>query len=416
MATVSLHADLPTASFPAAELKQHTSCDECRARKVKCSGEQQPTGCSRCRREALVCKYSVKKQMGRPRKRKSSSLNESDTALPSDVATKDVGSFHNIDPSNGNLTAVLAHDNSIQNKVLQAYDTMSTVKDWTSVPSEHCEEISALPAETTQDHFMGKDALSDIPQYIWPDQMPMDLLALNPTVSQATSVSTTSGPVTPKEDTACACLPSAYLTLSSLQAHLSSPSAYLFPFSLSMLRDALGTARTLIRCPHCPLTFSSGVQNLMLLGTLFPLITEGFGKMLRNIDQEAVAMEATNATKRFRMGDMTERSAHLHTGTLDCPAAFEIELDTNQWRQMARSVIRSRVLGLGTEHESLSGLVDELSRRQETQHTSLRLHPDDIGNSVACNPQGGRPETNGDFVCLRILDNIRKMVKTLGLE
>ncbi|KAI9750434.1 MAG: hypothetical protein M4579_006473 [Chaenotheca gracillima] len=48
-------------------VKKHSACDECRSRKLKCSGE--PSGCSRCVKDALPCRYSEQKQMGRPKKR-----------------------------------------------------------------------------------------------------------------------------------------------------------------------------------------------------------------------------------------------------------------------------------------------------------------------------------------------------------
>ncbi|KAI7081815.1 hypothetical protein KC356_g8852 [Hortaea werneckii] len=47
--------------------KLRAACDECRLKKLKCTGEQ-PT-CSRCIREGIQCIYSPQKQMGRPKKR-----------------------------------------------------------------------------------------------------------------------------------------------------------------------------------------------------------------------------------------------------------------------------------------------------------------------------------------------------------
>ncbi|KAF3360626.1 hypothetical protein VDGD_04114 [Verticillium dahliae] len=47
---------------------KHRACDECRTRKLACSKE--PDGCSRCRKEGILCVYSAQKPMGRPRKRR----------------------------------------------------------------------------------------------------------------------------------------------------------------------------------------------------------------------------------------------------------------------------------------------------------------------------------------------------------
>lgn len=47
--------------------KRHSACDECRKRKLKCSGDA--FGCDRCQREGLSCMYSLRQAMGRPKKR-----------------------------------------------------------------------------------------------------------------------------------------------------------------------------------------------------------------------------------------------------------------------------------------------------------------------------------------------------------
>ncbi|RMZ07637.1 hypothetical protein D0862_04214 [Hortaea werneckii] len=56
---------LPIPSQPHPKLR--AACDECRLKKLKCTGEQ--PACSRCVREGIQCIYSPQKQMGRPKKR-----------------------------------------------------------------------------------------------------------------------------------------------------------------------------------------------------------------------------------------------------------------------------------------------------------------------------------------------------------
>ncbi|KAK8240371.1 hypothetical protein HDK90DRAFT_181984 [Phyllosticta capitalensis] len=60
------------------EVKRHAACDECRHRKLKCSGDK--PRCGRCGRENISCVYSPQKQMGRPRKRRRDDV--SSIALP----------------------------------------------------------------------------------------------------------------------------------------------------------------------------------------------------------------------------------------------------------------------------------------------------------------------------------------------
>ncbi|RMY03913.1 hypothetical protein D0868_07223 [Hortaea werneckii] len=52
------------------------ACDECRLKKLKCTGEQ--PACSRCVREGIQCIYSPQKPMGRPKKRQRTEATEED--------------------------------------------------------------------------------------------------------------------------------------------------------------------------------------------------------------------------------------------------------------------------------------------------------------------------------------------------
>ncbi|RMY48286.1 hypothetical protein D0863_15428 [Hortaea werneckii] len=57
---------LPTPSQSNPKLR--AACDECRLKKLKCTGEQ--PACSRCVREGIRCIYSPQKPMGRPKKKR----------------------------------------------------------------------------------------------------------------------------------------------------------------------------------------------------------------------------------------------------------------------------------------------------------------------------------------------------------
>ncbi|KAI7345546.1 hypothetical protein KC331_g16685, partial [Hortaea werneckii] len=57
---------LPTPSQSNPKLR--AACDECRLKKLKCTGEQ--PACSRCVREGIQCIYSPQKPMGRPKKKR----------------------------------------------------------------------------------------------------------------------------------------------------------------------------------------------------------------------------------------------------------------------------------------------------------------------------------------------------------
>ncbi|KAI7226424.1 hypothetical protein KC330_g8820 [Hortaea werneckii] len=65
---------LPTPSQSNPKLR--AACDECRLKKLKCTGEQ--PACSRCVREGIQCIYSPQKPMGRPKKRQRTEAIEED--------------------------------------------------------------------------------------------------------------------------------------------------------------------------------------------------------------------------------------------------------------------------------------------------------------------------------------------------
>ncbi|KAF8454200.1 hypothetical protein BGX38DRAFT_349301 [Terfezia claveryi] len=49
-------------------VKMHAACEECRGRKLRCSGHRPQ--CDRCKKDQVACTYSPQKRMGRPRKLK----------------------------------------------------------------------------------------------------------------------------------------------------------------------------------------------------------------------------------------------------------------------------------------------------------------------------------------------------------
>lgn len=96
-----------------------------------------------------------------------------------------------------------------------------------------------------------------------------------------------------------------YLALASLQQLPSD--------SVSALRAVRGAAHVAANCIWCPQCGSVAVdnpnppiesfQNTMLLGTILPIIANGYQKLLIIIDNETSAAEAVGQTKTFRFQD-----------------------------------------------------------------------------------------------------------------
>lgn len=149
----------------------------------------------------------------------------------------------------------------------------------------------------------------------------------------------------------------------------------------------------------------------MTLSALLTAIAERFHKALRAIDEEAARLEQAGLTKEYRMGDMSVETLHLHTGELDCPMGFEIELAAEEWRKLAKKVIKAEVLGKGKAPNPLISLVEQMEQRQTEWHT-VRDHKE-RGHVFGDCREGVMPHDSREPVCLRIIGGVRMMIDAM---
>ncbi|EMD00958.1 hypothetical protein BAUCODRAFT_118684 [Baudoinia panamericana UAMH 10762] len=377
-------------------VKRRAACDECRSKKLKCTGTR--PSCSRCAREGIPCVYSPQSQMGRPKKRARLDANEE-----RDVDA--VGS--NNWPS---VQRALAVDVDVDVD-LDGDDWLQST-DWT-VPSEY-----AIPGLTP-------DAVTNSPPVL---NLPPELLATthghspnyfaSPHVDASTNLlldPSFSGPTrfdpanAPTNVPSCACLSNLYLTLSTLST-LQPPLT--FPFALHPLRAALQTASEVIDCDKCPKRFLTAVQNTQLLGTLLLSIAERYGKVLDSITAEAIRAETAGEGKRFRLADLNTPTSHLHAGGLGCAAAFSIGLSPAEWRGMGKKVVRAEVYGPGECCPHLVGVIERMERRQMRYHESDECLPEDFPRDAETGVKlGGKCIAKEDHVCLKLCVFARRLVE-----
>jgi hypothetical protein len=196
------------------------------------------------------------------------------------------------------------------------------------------------------------------------------------------SSSSESGTIPPHIPVPCSCLASMYLALASLQQ---------FPpgvvRALRTVRTAAATAAGCIWCPQCGSIVVDqvqpgidGFQNIMLLGTLLPIIAHGYQKLVYMIDQEADAAVATGNTKTFEFqeyGGLCIRQTTLQ-GEMACiekeTMFTPVEMPPMQWRSTVRALLRVDIYGHeapGYKYKGLKGLVEEIEQRQKARHTWL---------------------------------------------
>lgn len=383
-------------------------------RKLKCSGE--PRGCSRCVKHSIVCHYSIQKQMGRPPKKR---LREDDSVGLSEVAGSDTwpdtndNQFSSFDYGNNTVGASEVHQ-------LCPPVYFASMNRTPETPSH------LLSTDDGHRHSLQPDQLTSIPATAgpWPDfssvsaassrlsLMPPDLSAL-----QAFPLSPPSSDP-PDTSTHCTCLSYLYLCLS----HLSSLSP--FPISrhtLCSLFIASKTARDVIYCEVCPKRFATGMQNIMLLGTLLNVIADCWLCVSKADAQE--------------LGTQAAPPDYV-TSVMQGPNPDET------WRSWLRQTVRNAVIGgpiiqsgrtQCSDSPDLLSLIKEVEERQRRWHSGEDVHPmhrasnplmfgngpsgsDDQCDSLAASDVGKEDFHERDLLCIRVVGMARQVISKFNFE
>ncbi|KAK7634590.1 hypothetical protein IWX48DRAFT_534633 [Phyllosticta citricarpa] len=372
------------------DVKRHAACDECRNRKLKCSGDK--PRCGRCVRENITCIYSPQKQMGRPRKRRRDE--PSSIQLPS-TAHHHYGS--SASSSNNHLmvndaaaAAVTASPNAMGHMATLGNGYHGSYTSTPSAVSQQDLEVLAAGRATT-------DLSIDGSSYHTP---PLPALHHEQLL------------IAPPLQPQCACLSSMYLTLTSLH----SLSSHEFPFVLPTLRSAINTIAAVIPCPQCPKRPVTATQNLHMLISLLLSVVESLRAALAAIDAEAARVEAIGATKALAMAD-AEMPMHMHTGTPDCPARFNMELSGPDWRTFVRKALRDQIVGSPQYpgERTLYGAVVSLENRQRRWHEDPELHRmrQKMFGEHAAHIDQMQPESR---LCVKSVEQLRLAIDNLALS
>jgi hypothetical protein len=129
------------------------------------------------------------------------------------------------------------------------------------------------------------------------------------------------------------------------------------------------TISSLIHCPICPLDPFSAIQNVSSIVSLFKAILERFSKVLQEIHLECERLRTTGSKKPYRIGDNSPHLAHLHTGTLDCPMGFNVDLEPDAWKGLVKVALKGEVQGGGSNPAPLELLLEQAEARQRKWHS-----------------------------------------------
>jgi hypothetical protein len=170
----------------------------------------------------------------------------------------------------------------------------------------------------------------------------------------------------------------------------------------------MATISSLTHCPICPLDPYSAIQNISSLAALFKALLERFAKVLLHVQRECETLTATGGKKAYRIGDNDPALAHLHTGTLDCPMGFNIDLEPGVWKGLVKSALRTEMEGGGSNTMPVRVLLEEVEERQRRWHLGREILGEEKG--VWGN---GRCEERG--VCESLgAEQIRRVMGTLN--
>ena len=230
-----------------------------------------------------------------------------------------------------------------------------------------------------------------------------------PSIEPVPQLSTTSNPSltdsenSPPQSTAtlapCSCLASMYLALASLQQLPTD-----IVQALATVRGAAAVAAKSLWCPRCGSILLDtatppieSFQNTMLLGTILPIIANGYGRLLTMIDKETDEAVTSGQMKAFRFHDYgglcgKEQSTEQSMVCFEKELFFNaIEMPPAQWRTTVRALLRVDIYGHeqpGFKHKGLKDLVDEMEYRQRTRHDMIdaqiadgTLDPTKLGHS-----------------------------------
>lgn len=209
----------------------------------------------------------------------------------------------------------------------------------------------------------------------------------------------------------CSCLPTMYLAMSSLQEFPTNVET-----ALATVRAAANTAQAAIRCPQCGHCAATQVtppieafQNTMLLGTILPIIVNGYKRLLVMVDEETEKAKLAGIKKIFRI------SAYGGLCDLDTPCMTakhlnEAEMEPSDWRATVRGLLRVDVYGMEGVSTGLRGIISEMEQRQRIRHKEMHL----LGE-IGSTHEVGQRQCLGekDMLCLRILDAAKVSLDTL---
>ncbi|CAI7653281.1 unnamed protein product [Penicillium pancosmium] len=367
---------------------QHSACDNCRIKKIRCSGRK--AGCSRCKTLSLPCNYTH--ALTRKRKRKqpygpSGKENENETGL-------DVGAVATRSPANGAATTAAeqpslltmephtvdethhAQDDSnlTFDPIFKEVQTWSNCLDWTLeegdtfVPELDYPMVCnpTVPVDYFHSGYPGSENMAQqpppplasngsTPPNVLPTP-PVDQV-LDPTVRITRSTDNITEGIM-EGQSSCSCLNSAVFLLDELESpdHEGDPGEQGLDSILSIYQEVLFLCKRMINCDPC----QEKSENMMVLSMVLERLTIICGEM---IDDFIARMEA-NGREQASMLAATMDKQPLSLG--------DYEIEGGDYEIMMGVLVTRRLLELQSFLVRLK-TIGSLTRRAHQQARMARI-------------------------------------------
>ncbi|KAH7143716.1 hypothetical protein EDB81DRAFT_503101 [Dactylonectria macrodidyma] len=329
---------------------RRASCEQCRQKKLKCDGGYPE--CGRCLNAGEICKYSARRPMGRPKKRKVSETEDDVGVTGSNDAPSPSGGMEMPGDLIGGMDL-----NGLGFSPQLEFDSGIGSTDW------------GVSIDTDP--------------------------ALQATVPSSGKPS-------------CSCLASLYLSLEEMRSTDVSP----FTAGLVQLRTVTARALAILQCPICPGEFVWAMQNSQLLNTLLVSIAETYRRLIEFIEEEAQRATDNNESKTFFISETQPGNPDLEMrdGSY-IPPSFALSLSPAKWESLAKEAIKVDVFG--SPHSSLTSFLDVLQLMEERQ---LGWHSGALPSCVRVGVNHHHHPHNKEPTCVMMVRHTKAIVNGFSLN
>jgi hypothetical protein len=172
----------------------------------------------------------------------------------------------------------------------------------------------------------------------------------------------------------------------------------------------------------------------MLLGTLLPVILSSYSQLLQSVDPPS---KIPPSARTVTVGDSPQGLTDFDNVLLgivgaEYPWGAAVEVPAEKWAYLCRRVVSHEIYGdedydssnPGSGKGGIMGIVDEMEARQHNWHEYRAKGHNHAGSMECMSGSHGvhqegvlKPEKikDDDAACLRVVNNVRKIAKAMGL-